>query len=512
MNNLIELLKETALKFPKNKAIIYKNKVFRYRDLVSSIVRLSLRLERFNIKKGERVGLLLINSSRFVESFFAILNREAVVVALNHFLKPEELKVILDDAKIRFLITSSNFSQAAEFLKKQVPTLEEVLFVDEDITEALSFLKRPVKDFGFSEFKSSATRETIAVILYTSGTTGLPKGAMLTHGNLLFDAFACVKAICAEKGDNFICMLPLFHSFSVTVCMLLPFATGATITIVEGLRPFSKVIKAVVRHRVTVFTSVPAVYNVLVQMKMPRILFSPLIRKLIFPLRLCISGAAALPGETLRKFEKKLRIPLIEGYGLTETSPVVSLNPLKDARVAGSIGLPLEGVEVKVVDDEAQEVPAHTVGELIVKGDNVMKGYFNQPEESEKILRHGWLYTGDLAKIDEKGFIYIVDRKKDMINVRGLKVYPREVEEVLYRHPYVKEAAVVGIKDEHHGEIPIGFVALKEEQKLNEHELLSFLRKHIAGYKVPRSIEFRSSLPKTSTGKIFKRALTAKNT
>lgn len=510
MNNLIDLLKQTALKFPKNKAIIYKNKSLRYRELIAQIVRLSLRLARFKIERGERIGILLTNCSDFVISYFAIFNLEAVVVALNHFLKPEELKVILEDSKIKFLITSSDFSETLDFLKREVANLEDVLFVDGDRTEALAFSKRPLDNFGFSDFKSSAKKEDVAAILYTSGTTGQPKGAMLTHGNLLFDTLACAKSISVKKSDNFICMLPLFHSFSATVCMLLPFAVGAKITIVPGLRPFSKVIAATIKHRVTVFTSVPAVYNVLVQLKIPSIFFWPVIRKIVNPLRLCISGAAALPVETLKSFEERYRVPILEGYGLTETSPVVSFNLLQDGgRVAGSIGLPIEGVEIKIVDESGVQLSVGIVGELIVKGENVMKGYFNRPKDTEESLRQGWFYTGDLAKVDNRGFIYIVDRKKDMINVRGLKVYPREVEEVFYTHPDVKEAAVVGIKDRHHGEVPKAFVVLKEAKNPSQQELLSFLRKRIADYKVPRKIEFRDSLPKTSTGKISKRALVA---
>ncbi|MBU2540618.1 MAG: long-chain fatty acid--CoA ligase [Candidatus Omnitrophica bacterium] len=503
MQNLIELLKETAQKYPKNKAVIYKNKAIRYRQLVSEVVRLGLRLSRLNIRRGDRVGILLGNCSDFVISYFAILNREATVVPLNHFLKPEELKRILEDCNLRFLITNSKFSKTVEFLRREASSLEDVLFVDADITQILSFLKMPLKNFGFAGLKSIAKRPDVAVILYTSGTTGQPKGAMLTHGNLLFDVFACAEAIEVKQSDNFICMLPLFHSFPSTVCMLLPLAKGGTMTILEGVRPFSKVIEAILRHRVTAFVSVPAVYNVLVHMRILKILTLPFIS----PLRLCISGAAALPADTLNKFQEKFRVPLLEGYGLTETSPVVSLNSLRGVRVSGSIGKPLEGVEVKIIDEQGRPVSIGEVGELVVKGGNVMKGYFNRQEETEEALRDGWLHTGDLAKIDDKGFIYIVDRKKDMINVRGLKVYPREVEEIFFRHPAVKEVAVVGLKDEHHGEIPKAFLVLKERRKVTEQEFLRYLRKNIASYKVPRSIEFRDSLPKTSSGKVSKREL-----
>ncbi len=505
--NLIELLKETALKFPRKKAVIFKGKSISYRDLVADIARQSQRLKKINVEKGDRVGILLPNSSDFLISYFAVLNRQAIVVPLNNFLKPEELEIILKDCRLKFLITRQEFLKTAELLKKDIESLKDYLFIDRDLTKAAPGLKAHLSDYGFSLLETQAKSSDTAVILYTSGTTGIPKGAMLSHGNLLFDLFACAKEIEVSRNDNFICMLPLFHSFPSTVCMLLPIATGATTTIVEGVRPFSKVLKAIMLYRVTVFVSVPAVYNILINIKIPKFIFWPFLRKILFPLRVCISGAAALQEETLKKFEERFGIPLLEGYGLTEASPVVSFNPYRRSRIAGSIGLPLDGIEVKVVDEKGLEVKRGVTGELIIKGGNVMQGYFEKPEETREALRDGWLYSGDLARIDDEGFIYIVDRKKDMINIRGLKVYPREVEEVLCRHPAVKEAAVVGIKDEHHGEIPKAFVVLKGPIRINEHELLRYLRIHIASYKVPRNIEFKDNLPKTSTGKILKRSL-----
>ena len=510
MQNIIELLKETAVKFPRKKAVIFNGKSISYRDLVAQVARQSQRLKKINVEKGDRVGILLPNSSDFVISYFAILNRQAIAVPLNNFLKPEELGGILKDCRLKFLITRQKFSKTVGILKEECPYLEDYLFVDSDLSEAAPGLKAHFRDHGFSLLETQAKSSDTAVILYTSGTTGSPKGAILSHGNLLFDVFACAKEIEVNRNDNFICMLPMFHSFPSTVCMLLPIATGATTTIVEGVRPFSKILKAIVFYRVTVFISVPAVYNILINIKIPKFLFWPFLRKALFPLRVCISGAAALPKETLKKFEEKFGVPLLEGYGLTEASPVVSFNPLRSPRVAGSIGLPLEGIQVKVVDEAGSEVKRGVTGELIIKGENIMRGYFEKEEETREALRDGWLYSGDLARIDDKGFIFIVDRKKDMINIRGLKVYPREVEEALTKHPAVKEAAVVGIKDEHHGEVPKAFVVLKGSIKISEHELLRYLRTHIASYKVPRNIEFKDNLPKTSTGKILKTALSEK--
>jgi long-chain acyl-CoA synthetase len=242
-------------------------------------------------------------------------------------------------------------------------------------------------------------------------------------------------------------------------------------------------------------------------MKLPRIFNSPLI-KLFNPVKICISGAAALPVETFKGFEKKFRIPLLEGYGLTEASPVVTLNLLRGRRKAGSIGISLsKNIELKIVDDKDKALGSEKIGELLVKGHNVMQGYYKQEEASQEVLKDGWLYTGDMAKFDRDGYVYIVGRKKEMVNVRGLNVYPREIEEVLYQNSKIKEAAIIGIPDAHKGEVPKGFVVLKENEFATEHEIIQYLRERLAPYKIPKYIEFRTSLPKNTTGKILKRIL-----
>jgi long-chain acyl-CoA synthetase len=249
------------------------------------------------------------------------------------------------------------------------------------------------------------------------------------------------------------------------------------------------------------------VYTILKDVKLPRIFRTPLI-KLFNPVRVCVSGAAALPVETFRGFEKKFRIPLIEGYGLTEASPVVTINPVRGPRKPGSIGVSLsKSIEVKVVDEKGGALGPDDIGELIVRGPNVMKGYYRQSEATAETVRDGWLYTGDMARFDRDGFFYIAGRKKEMINVRGLNVYPREIEEVLYQHQKIKEAAVIGLPDPHKGEVPKGFVVLKSEEAAAEQEIIHYLRERLAPYKIPKYIEFRSSLPKNTAGKILKRVL-----
>jgi len=298
----------------------------------------------------------------------------------------------------------------------------------------------------------------------------------------------------------------MFHSFAFTVCILLPLSVGASIAVVEHLRPFRRVVRNVIKKKITVFVGIPSIFNILAHMEIPHV-FTSRVLKLIDPLRLCISGAAALPAEVLKAFEDKFRVPLLEGYGLTEASPVVSFNPMHGIRKPGSVGLPVAGVKIKVVDDKSQDLGCDKIGELLVKGDNIMKGYLNKEEDTREAIKDEWLYTGDIAKIGKDGYIYILDRKKDMINVRGLNVYPVEIEIVLLKHPKIKEAAVVGMPDKFKGEVPKAFIVLKENETLPGSEVIKYLRKNLALFKIPKFVEFTKSLPKTATGKVLKRQL-----
>ena len=512
---LTEMLEEGCRIYPKKNALIFGKKRITYRQLDNQVNRVSYGLMRLGIKKDEKIAILLKNCPEFVISYFAILRAGGIVIPLNFMLKEEELKYILDDAGVSSIITSPEFMPTVRRLKLRLENLKQVIVVGEKTPDTINFcdlLNEPSPNVTSGRGKPLADEKVLALkpddvaaILYTSGTTGHPKGVLLTHGNLISNLLSSIKAIKFTKKDRFLCLLPMFHSFTWMACVLAPLYLGASIAIVESVKPFGKVIRNIIKNRITIFVAIPPIYNVLSNIPVPRVLISRLL-KILNPLRICVSGAASLPVEVLKKFEAKFRIPLLEGYGLTEASPVVSINP-QEKRKPGSVGLPITGVEVKVVDENDNQLPPNKEGELLVKGENVMKGYYKLPEETKKAIKEGWLYTGDIAKIDEDGYIYIVDRKKDMLIVRGLNVYPREIEGVLYLHPRVAEAAVVGIKDELRGEAPIGYVALKEGEDVEEAELIRFLRERLASYKVPRTIKFRDSLPKTSTGKILKRAL-----
>jgi long-chain acyl-CoA synthetase len=502
-----ELLTASARKHPHRTAIVFGRKKITYKSLNDLTDHIASGLIHLGIKKGERVAIFLDNCPEFLISYYAILKAGATVVPVNYMYKIEETKFIIQDSEAKALITSRTYVEMAEELRLRVDCLKHIISTTPAPKPHILDFSKIKRDNAAMLKKTPVFGSEIAVILYTSGTTGHPKGAMLSHHNLVSNTLDCAANLKPDSRDTFICILPLFHSFAATVCMNLPLSVGGKIVVMKSLKPFKRVIRAVRKNRVTIFAGIPSIYTVLKNIKLPKIFSSPLI-KLFNPVRLFISGAAALPVETFLAFEKKFRVPLIEGYGLTEASPVVTLNPIKGVRKPGSIGMSLsKNVELKIVDDKDNQLGPGKVGELLVKGPNVMHGYFKQAEASSLALKDGWLYTGDMAKIDTDGYVYIVGRKKEMVNVRGLNVYPREIEEVLYQNPKVKEAAIIGIADEHKGEVPKGFVVLKDEEAATEREIIAYLRERLAPYKIPKYIEFRRSLPKNTTGKILKRVL-----
>jgi long-chain acyl-CoA synthetase len=505
-NTLPELLRYSAARHPKRTAIVFGQKRISYKALDEATDTLARGLAHLGIRTQDKIALFLDNCPEFVIGYFASLKAGAVVVPVNYMFRIEETKFVLEDSQATCLITARPYIDMAEELLLRVPTLTRVITTTPVRYDIPDF--DHIRQEGIRQARRPAIHpQDLAVILYTSGTTGHPKGAMLSHRNLISNARDASLAIRVSHRDTFICFLPLFHSFAATVCMNLPLLVGACIVVMKSVRPFKRLIRSVRRNKVTIFVGIPSVYTILKDVKLPRIFRTPLI-KLFNPVRVCVSGAAALPVETFRGFEKKFRIPLIEGYGLTEASPVVTINPVRGPRKPGSIGVSLsKSIEVKVVDEKGGALGPDDIGELIVRGPNVMKGYYRQSEATAETVRDGWLYTGDMARFDRDGFFYIAGRKKEMINVRGLNVYPREIEEVLYQHQKIKEAAVIGLPDPHKGEVPKGFVVLKSEEAAAEQEIIHYLRERLAPYKIPKYIEFRSSLPKNTAGKILKRVL-----
>jgi long-chain acyl-CoA synthetase len=443
-------------------------------------------LEKFGVKPGDRVGLWLRNCPEFIPAIYGILLADAVVVPINNFLKADEVTHILNDAGIDTLITEQSLSEA--FPKLQAARADLKIFEVEKL-ETTAVIDAP-KD-------SARRKEDLAVIIYTSGTTGKPKGAMLSHGNLLANVESCRQVLEAVSFDRFVVLLPMFHSFMLCVCIFLPLTVGGSMVLVKSLHPPKNIVVDIMRRQATILPAIPPLFRALSNAQFPGEL----------PLRLCISGAAPLPGEILREWNARFTIPLIEGYGLSEASPVVSINPIRGPWKAGSIGKPIPDVEVTVQNDEGQMLKDGEVGEICVRGGNVMQGYWNKPDETANALRNGWLLTGDVGYRDPEGYYFITDRKKDMLLVNGINVYPREIEEVIYTFPGIKEAAVISRPDERKGEQPLAYVALNEGATLNEKDLIHYMRERLADYKVPRHVHVLPALPRNATGKILKTAL-----
>jgi long-chain acyl-CoA synthetase len=440
---------------------------------------------RLGVKAGDRVALWLKNCPEFIIGVYGILMANAVVVPINNFLKPAEVGYILNDGGIDVVICDAELGVHLSELAAVRPKLK--MFKTEDFASLPATTLPP----------STRTEKDLAVIIYTSGTTGKPKGAMLSHGNLMHNVHSCSIVLAAAETDALAVILPLFHTYMMTVGILLPFSLGGSIVLVKSLHPPRAMLQEIFSRRATILPAVPSFFRMLLGVQLP----TPM------PIRVFISGSAPLPLQTLHEFEEKFKVPLIEGYGLSEASPVVSKNPLKGLHKAGSIGIPIANVEMSVQDDDGKILGPNETGEICVRGGNVMQGYWNQPEETKKTFRGDWLLTGDIGHRDSDGYYFITDRKKDMLIVNGINVYPREIEEVIYHFSGVKEAAVIGVKDERRGELPMAFVSPTDGQTLDEKALHQFIRDKLADYKTPKQIVVMPALPKNATGKILKTEL-----
>ena len=486
--NLACAFAASAQKRMEKVAMYWGDSEFTYRTLMAQSQAVAKQLSgQFDVQPGERVALWLRNRPEFVPALFGILNAGAVVVPVNNFLKPDEVIYMLRDAGINLIISDAELGVHYPALSAACPQLR--LFKVEDFAAA------GAPDLQSSEL-DRASESDLAVIIYTSGTTGQPKGAMLSHGNLLHNVESCRIILETVEGDRLAVLLPLFHSYMLTVGLFLPLLVGGSLVLVKSLNQPHHILQEVCHRRATILPAIPQFYRTLTHANVNTL-----------PFRVCISGAAPLPVQVLKDFEAKFKIPLIEGYGLSEASPVVTKNPLRGDHKPGSIGLPIPNVEVCVQDDEGRMLGTDETGEICVRGGNVMIGYWNNPEETAKTMRNGWLLTGDVGYRDSDGYYYITDRKKDMLLVNGINVYPREIEEVIYQFPGVKEAAVVGVPDPRKGEHPIAFVVAKDGETVDEKGLVRFLKGKIADYKLPRRVLPLSALPRNATGKVLKTSL-----
>jgi long-chain acyl-CoA synthetase len=501
--NLALILRESARKYPDQLAIVLDSFKFTYSqmDVLSSQVASSLKAA--GMKKGDRVGLMLPNVPQFVMAYFGILKAGGIVVPMNVLLKAPEVNFYLGDSEASFLVVWEDF--AAEALKgtENLKDITTYVVLKPESTEVpagtKNFVVLMAGDPKF-DMEDTGTDDT-AVILYTSGTTGKPKGAELTHSNLFMNCHFTSQVFGSTKDDVTLCVLPMFHSFGQSAVMNVALHVGGTLTLVPRFDS-EKVLEVMQRDKVTVFVGVPTMFFAL--------LHHPMADKYdLSALRICVSGGAAIPGEVLQAFEKKFNTLILEGYGLSETSPVATFNNSAQERKILSIGKPLFGLELKVFDENDKELPhgKDHVGEIVIRGHAVMKGYWKKPEANVEAFKAGWFHTGDLGYADNEGYFFIVDRKKEMIIRGGFNVYPREVEEVIYAHPAVAEAAVIGIPDERLGEEVKAVVALKPGAKATEEEIIAFVKERVAAYKYPRTVQFVASLPKGATGKILKKEL-----
>jgi long-chain acyl-CoA synthetase len=489
--SLVDLLSSTAAQHPDNIAVKLDDAELSYAALDGAAAHVAGLLRSQGVEVGDRVGVMVPNVPHFAVLFHGAQRAGAVVVPMNVLLKSREVAFYLEDSGAKLLFAWSDFAEDAE--AGAAAAGAECVLVDPT---------------GFVELVGAAEPSTelaerqgddTAVILYTSGTTGTPKGAELTHSSLTRNVEVSCELFSISEADVVFGGLPLFHVFGLTCGLNTAIAVGATLTLLPRFDP-TKALEILQRDRVTIFEGVPTMYGALLNHP-HRAEYD------VSALRICVSGGAALPVEVLRGFDEAFSCKILEGYGLSETSPVASFNHPDRERKPGSIGTPIKGVDMKVFDDDDNDLPQGEVGEIVIRGHNLMKGYWNRAEATEAAIRDGWFHTGDMARVDEDGYYFIVDRKKDMIIRGGYNVYPREIEEVLYEHPAVRECAVLGVPHDDLGEEVGAAVVLKDGADADAAALRAHARERVAAYKYPRRIWFVDELPKGPTGKILKREI-----
>ena len=495
---LAAMITDQADHFADKIAIYYQDQKISYGDLNLTANRIANSLRNKGVKKGENVAILLPNRPEFVQSFFGIVKAGAVAVLINTSLKTEEIEYILHDSKSRYLITSDRYCETLAKVRKNLPDLADVFILGDEVPKgSLSYDELL---FGEeSEPMIAIEAEDSAGIIYTAGISGRPKGAVLTNGNYFSNIIAIVNSAGLTHRTRMMCFLPLFHVMGLTFNMLAPLYAAGSIVLMRGFSA-REFLPALSKYRVTSFAAVPTVFAILNELHDKE-------KYDLSSLALCISGAAPLDVETVKKFEVEYGAKIIEGYGLTEATCAVCINPVDGRRKVGSVGFPLPGIEVQIVDEENYEVDPMEIGQIIIRGDSVMNGYFNDEKSTETTFHDGWLYTGDLGYVDEEGYFFITGRKKEMIIRGGENIYPAEVEEVLRTFEKIKAVAVIGMPDPIWGEEVVAYVVKKEGQKLDEQEVIDYTKTKLADYKCPRKVRFIEEMPKGISGKIRKMLL-----
>ena len=525
---LYAVVTDSAKKYPKNVSIHYQGRNFTYSELDDLSSRFASALASLGVKRGDRVAIFLPNTPQLVFAFFGILKAGAIVVNNNPLYKERELEHQMNDSGAKVIVAPNDVVKKNDLYASLERCRERISLrhvITTSVTDYLPGLKRSLaglagirrvrraETLDFVALLRSSTPittlasvdplEDVAVLQYTGGTTGVSKGAMLTHFNLYSNAVRTANYLPLTTKDVSLAVLPLFHIYGLTAAMNAPFFASSQIVLLPSFH-VNEVMKTIQQRKVTAFCGVPTMYIAINN--------SPKAKNFdLRSVRVCVSGGSALPVAVRKRFIELTGGNLVEGYGLSETSPITHCNPLTEGGVKdGSIGVPYPETDAMIVDldDPYKALPTDSVGELAVKGPQVMKGYWNNEAETAEVIHDGWFLTGDIAKMDGDGFFYIVDRKKDMVDVGGFKVYPRDVEEVLFEHPGIKEAAVIGIPDEFSGEVVKAFVVRKDEAgSLTEKDVIDFCAARLIKYKVPKKVEFIPELPKTLIGKVLRRKL-----
>lgn len=524
---LSRYVRENAQKYPDRTAMIFFGKKISFREFESLVSGFAGTLQSLGVKKGTRVAMILPNSPQVLITYYAVLRLGGILVQFNPLYVEHEIEFQLNDSGAEVVVVFDQMYPKVKNVRDKTPLKTVIVtgvqdflpfpknwlypltkrndkdFVRISATEPVLFMKKCLK--SKNPVKEDATLDIWsdpALLQYTGGTTGIPKGVVLTHGNLIANLAQVREWLGRSKEGNevMLVVLPIFHAFGMTACMNLSTRLGFPMILLPRFR-VKEVLDAIQTYRPTLFIGIPPMYKAINNF--------PGVKKYdLSSIRYCISGASALHPDVKKRFQELTGGVLTEGYGLTEASPVTHCNPLYSEDKPGSIGLPIPGTDCKVVDpDNGEPVEIGAPGEMIIKGPQIMKGYWNQPEETDQVLKDGWLYTGDIAQMDERGFLYVVDRKKDMIICGGINIYPKEIEEWVVTHPKISEAAVVGIPDEVHGEKVIAFVVPNPGEEIREKEVTDYCKRNFAGFKIPKKVIFRDELPKSIIGKVLKRVL-----
>lgn len=496
--SLVDTFNLAANKYADEVSIIEQGQSYTFYELKLASDKCAAGLIQRGISKGDRVALYCINSVEFTIAYMGIIKAGGVVVPINLLQKASEIVYVMNNAGVSALIYHCAFQSNVDVI---LPALNSVILsvcISTSTVRSTDWESLFENNGQFLPIRFDVDND-LAAILYTSGTTGKPKGAMLTHRNLVSNTASVFQAMKWSTDDVIILVLPMFHAFAATVGMLTPLTHGCCFVPVAKFES-ENLLNTIEQTKSTVFLGVPSMYNVLLNTKAEKI-------NRFSSIKLCISGGASMPVDVMNRFEEKFGVAIYEGDGPTECSPVTCVNPVGGTRKVGTVGLPIPNVEMKILDDHGVEMPTGEIGEIAVRGDNVMKGYWRLPDATKESFFEDWFLTGDLGNEDEDGYFSILDRKKDMVIVNGMNVYPRIIEEVLYRLESVLEAAVIGQLDKLHGEIPVAYIVLKEGFKADSADIRSWCRQYLGSYEVPRKVVFMDALPKNGAGKIVKRVL-----